>query len=101
MPDDTGGNIEAFETAVPKLGRRPYLLFLSRIHPKKGCDLIIRSFAAIAARWPGVDLVIAGPDQIGWRTELEMLAADLNIKNRVHWAGMLSGGNRNGHISKL
>ncbi|GAB6041441.1 glycosyltransferase [Endothiovibrio diazotrophicus] len=89
-PSDQGQ--AAFHSAVPALADFPYLLFLSRIHPKKGCDLALRAFAAIAAQRPALQLVMAGPDSVGWRRELERLAESLGIGARVHWSGMLRGG---------
>jgi glycosyltransferase involved in cell wall biosynthesis len=81
----------AFRASVPALGDRKFLLFLSRIHPKKGCDLLIEGFADVARRRPDVDLVFAGPDRANWRRELEEKAAALGIGGRVHWPGMLTG----------
>lgn len=91
---DPAGNperqIAAFRTAVPGLQRRRFLLFLGRIHPKKGCDLLIKAFADISLEIPAdLDLVIAGPDQIGWVPELQALAQKLRISERIHWPGML------------
>ena len=69
---------------------RAFLLFLSRIHPKKGCDLLIRAFAGSLDRIPpNLDLVIAGPDQVGLTADLKTLASELGIGARIHWPGML------------
>jgi glycosyltransferase involved in cell wall biosynthesis len=35
--------------------------------------------------------VLAGPDQIGWQKDLELLASNLGIADRITWAGMLKG----------
>jgi glycosyltransferase involved in cell wall biosynthesis len=67
---------------------RPYLLFLGRLHPKKGCDLLIRAYAAVT---PDLDLVMAGPDQVGWMDELKALAQRLGVDKRIHWPGLLTG----------
>lgn len=68
-----------------------FILFLSRIHPKKGLDILIRGFAELAPKYPELDLVVAGPDQIGWASELKALARRLGVAGRVHWPGMLRG----------
>lgn len=92
---DVAGNasdqVASFRRAVPGLGERPFLLFLSRIHPKKGCDLLIGAFGSIASQHPELDLVIAGPDETGWRADLERLAAQNGVADRIHWPGMLTG----------
>ncbi len=83
---------KAFESAFPALRERRFLLFLSRIHPKKGCDLMIQAFADLVAELPGdVDMVIAGPDQVGWVPELRLQANKLGVGDRLHWPGMLKG----------
>lgn len=81
----------AFRATLPALGNKHYLLYLSRIHPKKGCDLLIKAFADVAWAYPNLDLVIAGPDQVGWRTQLVEQARALNIADRIHWPGMVTG----------
>ena len=81
----------AFHSAFPDtLGRRN-VLFLARLHPKKGCDLLIEAFAQVAAHDPALHLVMAGPDQAGWRDALQVLAARLGIAHRITWTGMLQG----------
>ena len=75
--------------ASPALANFPFLLFLGRIHPKKGCDLLLEAFARVAPEY--LHLVIAGPDEIGWRAELEPLVERLGITDRVHWTGMIRG----------
>ena len=88
VPDDDGTPIAEFRARLPALGDRPYLLFLGRLHPKKGCDLLIRAFAAVA---PEFDLVMAGPDQVGWMAVLQQLADRMGVGGRIHWPGLLTG----------
>ena len=81
-----------FRSALPALKDKVFLLFLGRIHPKKGCDLLIRAFAdSLDLIPPNLDLVIAGPDQVGITADLKRLANHLGITARVHWPGMLKG----------
>jgi len=82
---------EAFYSLYPELRDKKIALFLGRIHPKKGCDLAIRSFGSVLSSDPNWFLVMAGPDQVGWRAELERMANTLGIRSRVIWTGMLQG----------
>jgi glycosyltransferase involved in cell wall biosynthesis len=82
---------DRFLARFPELAGRRYLLFLGRIHPKKGCDLLVEAFAKMATRDAGLDLVIAGPDPGGWRPELESRLRARGLTERVHWPGMLTG----------
>lgn len=83
--------IEAFHAAAPAVGGRRFVLFLSRIHEKKGCDLLVEAFARVAADDPDLDLVVAGPDKNGWRPQLEAMAEKLGVARRIHWPGGLFG----------
>ncbi len=82
---------EAFYTLLPAVRGRRFLLFLSRIHEKKGCDLLVEAFCAIAAEHPELDLVLAGPDPDGLRPALEATVQQRGFTGRVHWPGMLQG----------
>ncbi len=90
-PEGSAGQIEAFYRAVPALRDRHYLLFLARIHEKKGCDLLLKAFARLVHTVPDVDLVIAGPDQVGKQAKLQRMAEQLGIGARVHWPGLIGG----------
>jgi glycosyltransferase involved in cell wall biosynthesis len=91
-PDgDPAAQQEAFLALYPELSARRFLLFLGRIHRKKGCDLLIDAFVKAAASDPGLDLVMAGPDQQGWQSTLAQTIAAAGLTHRVHWTGMLQG----------
>jgi glycosyltransferase involved in cell wall biosynthesis len=81
----------AFFEKCPQARGRRYLLFLGRIHRKKGCDLLIDAFAKVAADDPELDLVMAGPDQQHWSARLQATAEKASITSRVHWPGMVTG----------
>ena len=76
---------EAFFQKYPGLRGRRILLFLSRLHPKKGCDMLIRAFAKSGGP---LTLVIAGPEEdADYARELRMQTAGLS----VFFVGMLTG----------
>ena len=79
-----------FDRCPTTKGKR-YLLFLGRIHRKKGCDLLIDAFAKVAANDPELHLVMAGPDPQQWGDELQEGAAKAGIAARIHWPGMITG----------
>lgn len=91
VPEGDEKQKRAFMAATPNIGDRRFLLFLSRIHEKKGCDLLIAAFAQIAPKHPDVDLVIAGPDQTGLKGSLQQIGQEAGIADRIHWPGMLQG----------
>ena len=82
---------QAFLAQCPKMRGRRFLLYLGRIHRKKGCDLLIQSFIKYAARDPELHLMMAGPDQQGWSGGLKAMVAEAGLSDRVHWPGMLRG----------
>jgi len=88
---DPEAQCAAFFAQAPGVRGRRFILFLSRIHQKKGVDLLVAAFARLAAARPEVDLVIAGPDQSGLRRKLTATAERLGVADRLHWPGMLTG----------
>lgn len=79
-----------FIEKFPQLRDRRILLFLGRLHPKKGCDIAIESLASGRGA-EEFSLVLAGPDQVGWRGDLESLAASKGVGPRVFFPGMIEG----------
>lgn len=82
---------EAFYKTQPSLRGKRFLLFLSRIHPKKGCDLLIEAFARLSAAQPDLTLVMAGPDEVGYQASLMRQATERGVADRIVWPGMLRG----------
>lgn len=57
------------------------LLFLSRYHPKKGLDLLLRAWANLAADFPEWRLLVHGPDPDDYKSEVKALAKRLFLKD--------------------
>lgn len=81
---------EAFNAILPNINNQPYLLYLSRIHKIKGCDLLLKGFAQALKRTE-LQLVIAGPGDDALINYLKESTQVLGISDRVHWPGMLKG----------
>ena len=77
---------------VPGLSKTRFrLLFLSRIHPKKGLDLLLRALGRVAHHQKNWELVIAGPDELGHMAVVKKLATELNLEDRVIFTGTVTG----------
>ena len=82
---------EAFFERYRELRGKRLAVFLGRLHLKKGCDLLVQAFAQVLAQDPAWHLVMAGPDQTGWQSELIAMAKKLKIADRITWTGMIDG----------
>jgi glycosyltransferase involved in cell wall biosynthesis len=83
----------------PQLRGKRLVLFMGRLHPKKGCDLLIEAFAEVLGGDPQFHLVFAGPDQQGWKTKLLSLARQRGVGNSITWTGMVAGDLKYGAIN--
>lgn len=90
-PLDRPRQVEAFLSKHPELRGKRIVLFLSRIHPIKGCDLLIEAFARVHHDEDDLRLVLAGPDDSGWTQELQEQCEKLGIASKVIWPGLLQG----------
>jgi glycosyltransferase involved in cell wall biosynthesis len=80
----------SFRSGHPRIKGRPYIVFLSRLHPGKGLDLLAKAFASIASRQRDLMLVVIGPDY-GAQQELERIIADAGLIERLVLTGPLYG----------
>ena len=78
-------------SAYPELEGKRIVLFMGRIHPKKGCDILVQAFAQVFSSRPDWHLLMVGPDQLGWQAELEQMAGMLGISHRITWTGPRMG----------
>lgn len=95
-PADDGLSHERFRRAFPSVGDKRIILFLGRIHEKKGCELLIRAFGSRLRESPDLQrswqLVFAGPDStVAYRRSLERLISKTCPEGSVTWTGLLTG----------
>jgi glycosyltransferase involved in cell wall biosynthesis len=83
---------EPFLSNFPLLRGKRIVLFLGRIHFKKGLDILVRAWATVAKRWPEAHLVIAGPDFEETRARIETLVTEHDLGGSVLFTGMLPEG---------
>ena len=76
----------------PQIGGRKIVLFFSRLHYKKGLELLIPAFAE--ARRDDAVLVLAGPVEPAYEHQIDDLILVHGLKDRVFKTGMLYGRDR-------
>jgi glycosyltransferase involved in cell wall biosynthesis len=69
----------------------PRLLFLGRIHPKKGFDLLLAAWARLSSLTRHWQLVIAGPDEQGHLAQVRALAKSLGVQDQIVFTGPITG----------
>lgn len=74
----------------PDLADRTVMLFLGRLHPKKGLDLLIPAMAQARSHNPSLHLLLAGPDDGALKPTLA-LAEQYGVSEHLTVAGMLTG----------
>jgi glycosyltransferase involved in cell wall biosynthesis len=90
-----GVDIPQFRDPLLMLNRFPLLkgkrivLFLARLHPKKGIDLLLRAWVEVSRCFPDAHLLLAGPGMPAIEEKLHQFIARENMSSSVLITGML------------
>ena len=98
-PQNLGQQREAFCQAFPQLRGKRVILFLGRLHEKKGCDLLLSAFLQLLESkprevWNDLHVMVAGPcSHAEYLHSLQALAARCEALSpgSVSFPGMVSG----------
>jgi glycosyltransferase involved in cell wall biosynthesis len=93
---DSVAQKRVFLERYPELRGKRCILFLGRVHEKKGPDLLFRAFDRVIRELPieqtsDVHLVMAGPHDHSYGRSMKKLSRSLGLEARVTWTGMLTG----------
>lgn len=81
---------EEMDKLYPELVGKKVVLFMGRIHPKKGLDILAKAFGQIARSRKDLHLLIVGPDNGGYRNQVERLLESDSVIEKTTFTGMLT-----------
>ncbi len=69
----------------------PHLLFLSRLHVKKGIEHLLRAMPRLVEANGDLQLFLAGPGEPSYVDSLKELAESVGVADRTHFTGHIGG----------
>lgn len=87
------------DSRFPQLRGRSWVLFLSRLAPKKNVEALLRAVATCRMEFPEQRWLIAGDGDPAYVASLHALATDLGVADVVVWAGHLEGAEKSAALS--
>ena len=82
---------ELFYQKFPETKNKQLIIFLGRIDPKKGLDLLANAMGKIHDQFPQAHLIIAGPDNIGFLPTAKNYFSEAGCLDKVTFTGILTG----------
>lgn len=95
--DDPAENIQSLAGEIPGLTGHPYILVLSRLHPKKGLEALLEAFLSLSSekKFANWRLVLAGEGAAEHVAKLKAKVASHQANSLVLFPGWLSGEKKN------
>ncbi|MGF1571606.1 MAG: glycosyltransferase [Sumerlaeia bacterium] len=91
LPNDLPqANRNHLERLFPELKEKRWILFLSRIHEKKGIDDLLVAWARLEKQFPDWHLIIAGSDFTNHSEKLQELTYQFRLGHRLTFTGPLA-----------
>jgi glycosyltransferase involved in cell wall biosynthesis len=82
--------MNSFKSKFPQLRNKRYILFLGRLHPVKGLDILVEAYKEVAKIYNDISLVIVGPDNEGHGEKIKNRLSDYGFLDRTIFTGMLT-----------
>lgn len=89
VPDKIPNASEHLHASFDIPAEHTIITYLSRIHKKKGLDLLLKALAKLEKN--NVCLLIAGDGDKSYLRELKELATKLGLNNQIKWLGFIEG----------
>ena len=98
-PPPTGSGSSGGQDWAQQFGGKKLIVFLGRMHPIKGLDILIEAWRRLAGEFIDWHLVLAGPDEDGYLAALESQVRAANLPDRVSFPGGLYGPDKDGLLA--
>lgn len=79
----------AFRQSYPQFKDKRILLFLGRIHQKKGIEIALQAFKIVSEKIDDLQMAIIGPGESSYVNQLVKLTSQLELEDRVFFLGMV------------
>ena len=93
-PFEDTSNTSDFLAKHPDLSGKRVILFLGRLHPIKGLDVLVRSYIKILRTFKDTVLLVVGPDECGTQKQMEATLKTASALDSTVFTGMLTGGDK-------
>ncbi len=90
---------EIFLKRFPEIRGKTIVLFLHRVDPKKGLNILARAYRQVRGDFPQTHLVIAGPDTIGYTATAQGFFEAAGCADAVTFTGLLEGDLKHGALA--
>ncbi len=95
MPaEDESANGIMWRDLYPSLKDKKIVLYMSRLDPKKGADILLSALGSLSARRQDFALVVAGSGNVEYERRLKSLARDLDLQDIALFVGMVDNANK-------
>ena len=98
-PFDNLPALSQFLNKYPGLKGKRVVLFLGRLNPKKGLDILAHSFSSISRQFEDVALLVVGPDEYGTRAKMESILSSKGTLDKTVFTGLLTGQDKLGALA--
>jgi glycosyltransferase involved in cell wall biosynthesis len=88
---ETLADPEVFYREFPHTRNKTLIIFLARIDPKKGLDLLAKAFSQVYAQFPQAHLIVAGQDNTGFLPTVQNYFTESGCLEAITFTGMLTG----------
>ena len=90
-PFESPADPRHFLAQFNECNNRTIILFMSRLDPTKGMEILLDAFVSVLASNPSARLVVAGKGDAAYESSLRERADRLGISSEITWTGFISG----------